>query len=103
MDDWDFEELDDASIWFFGSCHRKRIARWRCGASEAEKRFLSADGDPVGNKGLAVRDEAVDASVVATHEIDQEPRAIATYPAGELITGLSYLVQQFQPLDVVQE
>jgi hypothetical protein len=65
---------------FFGSCHRKQIARWRCGASEAEKRFLSADGDPLGNNGLAVRGEAVDAPVVATYEIDQEPRAIATYP-----------------------
>jgi hypothetical protein len=29
MDDWDFEELDDASTWFFGSCHRKRIVRRR--------------------------------------------------------------------------
>jgi hypothetical protein len=74
MDDWDFEELDDACTRFFGSCQRKRIARWRCGASEAENRFLGADGDPMGNKGLAVRGEAVDAPVVATHEIDQEPR-----------------------------
>jgi hypothetical protein len=42
MDDWDhFEELDDASTWFFGNCHRKRIARRRCGASVKGRRVWS--------------------------------------------------------------
>jgi hypothetical protein len=41
MDHWDFEELDDASTWFFGSCHRKRIARRRCGASVKGQRMWS--------------------------------------------------------------
>jgi hypothetical protein len=39
MDDGDVEELDDASTWFFGSCHRKRIAGWRCGASVKGRRM----------------------------------------------------------------
>jgi hypothetical protein len=40
--DWDhFEELDDASTWFFGSCHRKRIAGWHAGA-------LAKAGGPTG-------------------------------------------------------
>jgi hypothetical protein len=40
--DWDhFEELDDASTWFFGSCHRKRIAR-------RHARALAKAGGPTG-------------------------------------------------------
>jgi hypothetical protein len=39
MDDWDVEELDDASTWFFGSCHRKRIARWPAGAPVKGRRM----------------------------------------------------------------
>jgi hypothetical protein len=42
MDGWDdLDEQDDASTWFFGGYHRKRIARRRCGASARGRRMWS--------------------------------------------------------------
>jgi hypothetical protein len=52
MDNWNFEDLDDASSWFFGSCHRERIARRHFGASAKGQRtqstILLVIGGPTG-------------------------------------------------------
>jgi hypothetical protein len=36
--------------------------------------LLGAHRHPLGNKGLAIRGQAVDAPAVAVHEVDQDPR-----------------------------
>lgn len=41
------------------------------GLEQSQELLVGADGDPLGNRSLAVRGKAVDGSTVPVHEVDQ--------------------------------